>query len=209
MRRWLEPTAAGVMLFALFLAFQALCGDTTSTTEPSNIYESPNAPPLSTRHTITTFGAPTLFEWHETQPPGSPVTTGLAMRPLPLIAVVAAGWVAAMCLGRLMRDGGASAAERTLLPPRRNPALWLFAYVAAIPMLALPGLAIDLLHGGLRGLGSPDGPSTFPLFVLVLLFFGLPIVAIFLAVRRVLDRRAMPRPFEADAPVKTELPWPF
>ena len=69
---------------------------------------------------------------------------------------------------------------------------------------------IDTLHNGVRGLASPDGPSAYPLLVLVLIFVGLPVVAIFLAIRRVLDRRAAAAHlFETDAPPKPELEWPF
>jgi hypothetical protein len=180
MRRWLQPTASGVMLFVLLLAFEGLCGDTTSAIETGAIRQSVDDPPR--KHTVTTFGAPIAVEWHEIS--DEPARNGLAVRPLPLIGVVVVGWALAVCLGRLMLDGGASVAERTLLPPRRNPGFWLTAYVAVIPVLALPGLAVDLLHGGVRGLGSPDGPSTFPLCVMAFLLYGTPVLAIVLAVRR-------------------------
>ena len=206
MRRWFEPNAAGLILFAFFLAFQALCGDTTTSSVAGRYHDDP---PVT--HTVTTFGAPTVLETRRTQAErAAPGRTAVAFNWPVLVGAVVFGWSAAMTLGRLALDGGVrSRAARTLLPPRRHPALWLLAYLAAVPVLALPGVMIDLLHNGVRGLASPDGPSAFPLLVLVLIFFGLPVVAIFLAVRRVLDRSSAARPFETDAPPKPQLDWPF
>jgi hypothetical protein len=205
MHRFFEPSAAGSILFVFFLAFQALCGDTTTTSIPGRY-----AGDATTTLTLTTFGAPTVLETRKRDHGAAPARTAVAINWPVFAAVLIVGWSAAMTLGRLMLDGGVrSRAARTLLPPRRHPALWLLAYLAAVPLLALPGALIDLLHNGVRGLASPDGPSAYPLLVLVLIFFGLPVVAIFLAVRRVLDRRSAARPFETDAPPKPQIEWPF
>jgi hypothetical protein len=210
MHRWFEPSAAGLMLFGFFLAFQALCGDTAKTTATSNIVENIGDEPAVTVEAMTTFGAPVVLERQVLETTGAPLQTGYRIRWPSLAGVVLVGWTACMALGRLMLDGGVpSRAARTLLPPRRHPALWLLAYLAAIPLLALPGVLIDMLHNGVRGLASPDGPSAYPLLVLTLVFFGLPVVAIFLAVRRVLDRRIAARLFETNATPKADVEWPF
>ena len=206
MRRWFEPSAGGVILFAFFLAFQGLCGDTTKIT--TNMVQ-PNGNTFAKPATITTFGVPTVVETI-TLSEETPPQTGLHVHWLTLAAVIVGGWTAAMTLGQLMLHGRVrSRSQRTLLPPRRNPALWLLAYLAMVPLLALPGALIDTLHNGVRGLVSPDGPKAYPLLVLLLVFFGLPVVAIFLAVRRMLDGRGAARLFETDAPPKPELEWPF
>jgi hypothetical protein len=208
MHRWFEPSAAGLILFVFFLAFQGLCGETTQTT--TNIVQSDGRTTVKQPVTVTTFGAPTVLETIALAEQSRPMPGGIRVYWLRVAAVIVIGWSAAMALGRLMFDGGLrSRSARTLLPPRRHPALLLLAYIAAIPVLALPGALIDMLHNGVRGLFSPDGPSAYPLLVLMLIFFGLPVVAIFLAVRRVLDRRSTTRPFETNAPPKPELEWPF
>jgi hypothetical protein len=207
MHRWFEPSAAGSILFVLFLAFQGLCGDTTQTT--ANIVQRDGVTAAAQNVTITTFGAPTVLETSAVNEPAP--RRGYRVRWLNLAAVLVIGYAATMALGRLMLDGGVkSRFARTLLPPRRHPALLLLAYLAAVPVLALPGALLDMMHHGVRGMASPDGPSAYPLLVLVLIFFGLPVVAIVLAVRRVLDRRAVTgRLFDTDAPPKVELEWPF
>jgi hypothetical protein len=202
MRRWILPNAVGIILFVLLVGVETLCGDTVVTLAPYLVRQSIDDPPP--RVTTSTLGYPPLL-----------VITDDPTKPnhvhwLRLIVMLVAGWLAATAVGRLALDGGCSPAQATLLPPRRHPALWMLAYFAAVPALALAGALHDLHTGGIAGLFSPTGPHRFPLLMLILTIIGLPCVAMFLAVRRVLDRRHIERRrFETDATPKTEIEWPF
>ena len=202
MRRWLWPNAVGTILLVLFIGVEALCGETTVAPAPYLIRESlaEEAPKV----TAMSFGFPTLLVLTDDPTKRNDVHW------LRLIGIVAGAWITAMAVGRLTLDGGVSPSDATLLPPRRHPALWLLAYLAAVPFLALAGALHDLRVGGIQGLFSPSGPHGFPLLMLILTIVGLPALALFLAFRRVLDRRHIRRRrFETDATPRPEIPWPF
>jgi hypothetical protein len=200
--RWLF-NLAGFILFLVFLGFEALCGQASITpSPPRGTYDDP----IPDIHT-STFGVPTVLEITD-----DPARAGrIGVYPMNCVLVFVGGYFASMVIGRLALDGGAGRIERTLMPRRRNPAIWLLGYIAGVPLLALAGAFRDLRQGGLRGLFSPTGPANYPLMVLALALLGVPLVAVALAIRGVIDRRnaRRVRSFRTNATPKPEIPWPF
>jgi len=204
MERWFF-NLVGLILFAFLLGFEALCGETTAvpSSRPLQSIDDPTPAAITT----TTFGLPSLMEITD-----DPARSGrFGVYPLNCLLVLVGGWFMAMAIGRLALDGGAGQVERTLMPCRRHPAIWLLAYVAAVPLLALAGAFRDLRQGGLSGLFSPSGPANYPLLVLALSLLGVPLVAIALAIRGIVDRRNARRlgSFRTNAQPKPQMPWPF
>jgi hypothetical protein len=203
MRQWLKPNAVGVITYAFFLAGQGLCGQTRDGVPGDQItWKITDDGPFWQAD----FGFPTLL-----------TVSGQGDAPKryhvhwpEALAIIGGAWVACMAIGRLAVDGGAGPLTRSLLPPRRHPAIWLLTYIGATPALAAVGLLHDLRAGGVRGLTSPTGPSAFPLLLLYLLLAGVPFVAIALAAWRVLDRRHVRRPrLEVIATPTSGPDWPF
>lgn len=194
-----------MIVFLFFLATEALCGDSTVIPLiPPNVHFSDDPPAEAL---ATTYGLPTLVTVWRVSMNSTP---RIEVNPMALVLILTAGWMLCMGLGSLAFDGGAGPAARTLLPPRRHPAIWLLAYIAAVPILSLGALIHDIQSAGVRGLGSPTGPAMFPLVVLSLLLTGVPLVAIALAGRRIFDRRHVTRlRFNTNAPPKPEIEWPF
>ena len=202
MRQWLMPNLVGCILLAFFCFGELLCGDDT---HPATV-------PFATEEPVhdvyaSSFGYPRMVQVY---------TSGQQLLDVRvdwyrLLPVAYLSWALSMIIGRLALDGGVSdPAQRSLLPPRRHPALLIAAYVAAVPFLALAGALRDLREGGMRGLFSPSGPTSFPLLVLALLLGGVPIVAVVLAVRRILDwRHVRVVRLKTNAQPKPEIPWPF
>lgn len=184
MTHWIKPNSVGMILLLYVFCFEGLCGEPTHPLASPIITEEP----ISSL-TITTFGLPTVFEIIA----GDSKTLERNIHWANLFLVVVLGWCGAMGIGRLAIDGGADPATASLLPVRKHPAVLLLGYVAAVPILASFGLFMDARQG-IRALGSPTGPTMYPLLVLTLLAGGIPIVTLLLASRRVLDRiRAKPR----------------
>jgi hypothetical protein len=204
MERW-SFNLVGLILFLFFLSFEALCGDTAITPGGLLPRESMDDPIRKIEYTTTTYGLPALLEITD-----DPTRTSV-IYPLRCLGVIGGGYFLAMAIGRLALDGGAGPVERTLLPRRRHPAIWLAAYIAAVPLLASIGALRDLKQAGMKGLFSPTGPANYPLLVLALALAGVPLVAIVLAIRGLLDRRKIQatRSFGTSAPLKPEIPWPF
>jgi hypothetical protein len=201
MNRWLRPNAVGCILLLLFFIAEGLCGEDAHPSLAAPITESP------TRNLqVSTFGIPMMARctW------GDGKLADLELDWGRILGIVPIAWILVMGLGRLALDGGADPIERTLLPARRHPALWLGAYVASVPFLALIGAIRDIRDGGISGLFSPTGGTSYPLMVLMLMIVGVPLVALVLAMRRVLDRRTVRRPrFRTDAQSRPRMEWPF
>ena len=202
MHPWLMPNLVGCILLAFFCFGELLCGEDA---HPATVPFVTNEPIRDVY--ASSFGYPRMVEVY---------TSGERLLDVRvdwyrLLAVACLAWASSMLIGRLALDGGVSdPAQRTLLPPRRHPAVWVAAYIAAVPFLALAGALSDLRAGGIRGLFSPSGPTSFPLLVLALLLAGVPLVAVVLAVRRVLDwRHVRLARFTTTAQPKPEIPWPF